>query len=84
MEHSPEMQAQVAAQFPQQSEEIWALLDGFQADIGPEERERVLQAVLTLSGEDRAKFERYLKVAARDYREVLIRVAEAEPPPSED
>ena len=88
-ERPDDLLALVEGNFGEQADEVWTLLEGFSADIGPEERNEVLHAVLKLCGDNRASLERYLKVASRDYREVLIRVAdtaqpEAPEPPEPD
>lgn len=78
MEHPDSIEVRVQALFPDQVEEVWALLDEHIGGIDNAEHEPVLHAVLSLSGSDRARLDRLLKVASRDYREVLVMASEAE------
>ena len=68
--------ARVSALFPENADVVWALVEEFMAEIDDKERETVVHAVLELSEGNATDLERLLKVAARDYREVLVMVAE--------
>lgn len=80
MKHTESLDARVNALHPDEPDAIWALVDEYMAEVDDKEREPVVHAVLTLSASNKVDLERLLKVAARDYREVLMMAAEAEPP----
>ena len=72
MTEPPDFWARLDALFADDAVEIRELIEAFEVDAEPEQREQVLEAILTLCGGKRPELERLLKVAKRDYREVLI------------
>ena len=80
MKHTESLDTRVNELFPDKGDAVWALVDEYMAEVAAEEREPVVHAVLTLCGGNQNDLQRLLKVAARDYREVLVMAAEANPP----